>query len=502
MHRTPSRLGSFVSPQRRALGAFIVLAGIVSVGGFFWHRHASRHAQLVDVVLSPSRVCTVHSDEDNQGFRGGQATVECIDRATGDQLWSTSMPAYPMGPSMFGARGSLLMDDRLLLARSTPDWTGLVALDAHTGGQLWSAQADGNPWAFGTVHVVADVAVLMTAGPLVSDPVLTAVSLKDGTQRWVANLPGVVAPRRVSDSLVFASDRGAHRFDGRSGDQLDLPLERIGPGHRILPVFDVGEGRVATFEGGRWLEAGAEDTTWTVANNIPTPDGSSWTTFELPECAVGLRDSTLMLLLKDGMHRYNADGALTWSLAFPEGFEAHPFCRRYTDPSSDVTAQYPTRYTPLLLTRRRTPSEVVQQLVIVDLEQGTVTWRSEQIEEDGGTWTNAMLFRRGNFYGIPLVRGSEEGERWFFFGFDGQTGTFSLAVDLEGRGSSAQISLKPPYRPWLVDSNAILGYRQDVAELWGVDRSTGTTLSGITTSSKPPKNDLALVEKQLGSPPP
>lgn len=495
-----------MSARGRALGAFTVLAGVASVGGFFSLRHASRHAQLVDVVLDPShqRLWTVHSNEDDHGFRGGQATVECIDRGTGDRLWSTSMQAHSAGPSMFGARGSLLTDNRLLFATSpSASTTGLVALDADTGGQLWSARADGTPWAFGTLHVVADVAVLMTAGPQLSDPVLTAVSLDDGTLRWVADsLPRVVAPRRVSDSLVFASERGVHRVHARSGDQLDLLLERVGPGHTILPVFDVGEDRVATFEGGRWLEAGLDDTTWTVTNKVPTPDGSSWSTFELPECAVGLREGTLVLLLEDGMHRYGADGALSWSLPFPDGFGAHPFCRRYTDPSSDVTAQYPTRYTPLVLTRRIAPGRVEQQLVIVDLEQGSLAWRATKIEQEGGTWTNSMLFRRGDFYGIPLVRPFREGERWFFFGLDGQTGKFTIAVDLQGRGSSAQLSLDPPHRPWLVDRDSILGYGQDVAELWGLDRSSGAVLSGISTSSQPPTNDLTLVEEQLGSPPP
>lgn len=461
-----------MSTRKVALTSIAVLVSLIVCIGFVWHRRASRRAQLVDVVLGPSRLWTIYSDEDDHGSRGGEVTLECIDRATGERLWSTSMDAAPTGPSMFGGRGSQQVGERLLFATSpSASETGLVALKAATGEELWRSRAVGAPWTFGTLHTIADVAVLMTVRSDLASGVLTAVNLDDGTERWVATLPpdGAVAPCTVLNSLVFASERGAHRVDAGSGRRLDIHLDRVSPGQKILPVFHVGKGRLGTFEGGRWLEAAPGDTTWTTMEDFATPEGSAWSSFELPECAVGRRADTVVLLLRDGMHRYDTTGDLMWSLPFAEGFEAHPGCRRY-DPSSDVTARYPTRYAPLVLSRRIEPGRVEQQLVVIDLDEGSLSWHSAPLAREGGAWTNAMLFRSDDFYGIPLVGTSGERERWFFFGLDGRTGTFTLAIDLEGRGSPAQLSLDPPHHPWLVDRDVVMGYGREVAQLWGFER--------------------------------
>jgi outer membrane protein assembly factor BamB len=108
--------------------------------------------------------------------RAGRGQIVALDARTGEQLWTAD--GIPRTEP-------LLVDRRLI----TTFGGRLVALDMGTGRRLWSGpegpEAD--------VHLLTDGRVVLVAELGQAETTFTAVDLTDGRVRWTATGPGEVA---------------------------------------------------------------------------------------------------------------------------------------------------------------------------------------------------------------------------------------------------------------------------------------------------------------------
>ena len=483
----------------KRLGAGLVVLLAIVVGVTWWFR-TSRRAELVDVVTGDDRMWLIYSDNDAEGWRGGRTTIESIDLATGDLVWTNSMSAVPSGPTSLGGRGSLATEGALIFrGRPSERTTEVVAMDSDTGSLRWRMKIDGSPWTFGSLLSVSDVVLAFTStnGMHVT---ITAIDVERGEKLWTADVSeDVLGPRPASEGLALSSKDAVLWFDAHTGNRTKIELPESESRTHFVPLLDLGDGRLATFDRGRRLETSLDAPEWVTVREYTPPPASTWTSLDIPECGVGFRQDDPVLLLRDSMLRYGPQGKHLWSVSFPEGFTALSMCRRYVDPSSDTTLEYPARYAPVVLARHRN-GPPAQMLAVVDLDRGTLAWQSQILEQARlGAWTQAMAFRSESFYGIPVVLGTGETDRRYFFGFDGDSGRFTLALDLTETDRGARMELSPPHAPWLVRPAKVFGASSPGA-VWAFDRRTRRT-DHLRHTDGAPSHDDELVSAVFGSAP-
>jgi outer membrane protein assembly factor BamB len=76
---------------------------------------------------------------------GIKGTLQALDLATGAVKWKRELATeYRLLPTFFGQGGTpLVLGDKLIVPLGTEDQKSVVALDKHTGRELWAAQ---HPW--------------------------------------------------------------------------------------------------------------------------------------------------------------------------------------------------------------------------------------------------------------------------------------------------------------------------------------------------------------------
>ena len=171
-----------------------------------WHVDAP-----VCVVGDRVLVCTSYLDKEKVGERA----LYCLSAATGETLWTQSLPLNPWG-------GASVQGDTVVVTGSSVGYyyaqlkgaKGTVAaFDLATGKPKWQKDVPG-----GVVGcaALADGLAVVTA----TDGKVRAFALADGDRRWVADVKTpLFAPPAVAAGVVYAGDlQGTvHAFDLKTG---------------------------------------------------------------------------------------------------------------------------------------------------------------------------------------------------------------------------------------------------------------------------------------------
>ena len=153
------------------------------------------------------------------GDRGG--TVRARRADTGKQIWeAASKSPVVASPTLVGS--TLLVPYMSYTALTPPKVDYLVAYDGATGNRLWGL--NGVMSVFTTVAVTEGVAYLATVEGYLSDTVVTAVNLADGSMRWKHPMGRAVvasSPVVAGDYLYYGAGDGAlHLLSRQTGQQV------------------------------------------------------------------------------------------------------------------------------------------------------------------------------------------------------------------------------------------------------------------------------------------
>ena len=156
---------------------------------------------------------------------GAEGKLTATDFATGKQLWQIDVIArYKVKKGYFGAAGAPVVDDNRVIVNAGGPEAGIVAFDAATGKQLWTATSDEASYSSGTIATIhgKKLAIFFTRNGLAAlDPATGAVRY---SMKWRARNAASVnaATPLVSGNQVFLSssyETGAILLDATaSGD--------------------------------------------------------------------------------------------------------------------------------------------------------------------------------------------------------------------------------------------------------------------------------------------
>jgi outer membrane protein assembly factor BamB len=139
---------------------------------------------------------------------GAEGQLHAIDLAKGTRLWSEdTRRRYNVPKGYFGAAGSPLVEGGRVIANIGGPKAGIVAFDAKTGKQLWTATEDAASYSSGVGATFAGQrrAVFLTREGLVGlDPANGRIAFQ---QRWRARAAASVnaASPVIVDDLIFVS---------------------------------------------------------------------------------------------------------------------------------------------------------------------------------------------------------------------------------------------------------------------------------------------------------
>ena len=159
---------------------------------------------------------------------GAQGQLHAIDLASGKSLWSEdTMGRFSVAKAWFGAAGSPLVENGRVIANVGGPEAGIVAFDAKTGKQLWTATEDEASYSspVGATFDGQRLAVFLTRAGLVGlDPVNGREQFRRPWRARMAASVNAATPLVIGD-LIFVSAQygpgaGVLRVDGSTLTEL------------------------------------------------------------------------------------------------------------------------------------------------------------------------------------------------------------------------------------------------------------------------------------------
>ena len=209
------------------LGGDEVVEGInIANGATVWtHRYPTTYRDDFGFDEGPRSVPVV--DDGVVYTFGAQGQLHAVDLTTGAERWSVDThERYQVRKGFFGAAGSPLVADDRVIANVGGQLGGIVAFDAETGNELWTATADEASYSSpaGATFDGESYALFFTRTGLVGlDPASGVVRFE---KRWRSRLGASVnaAPPLVQGNRIFISSSygtGAVLVRVEGGDLVD-----------------------------------------------------------------------------------------------------------------------------------------------------------------------------------------------------------------------------------------------------------------------------------------
>ncbi len=143
---------------------------------------------------------------------GAEGQLHAVDLANGRGLWhADAMRKYQVPRNFFGAGGSPLVEDGRVLANVGGPDAGIVAFDAKTGRELWTATRDGASYSSGVMTTIGDqrVAVFLTRAGIVGlAPATGDVVFQRAWRARSASSVNAASPLVVGDRLFISAEYG------------------------------------------------------------------------------------------------------------------------------------------------------------------------------------------------------------------------------------------------------------------------------------------------------
>jgi outer membrane protein assembly factor BamB len=159
---------------------------------------------------------------------GAEGQLHAVDVITGKGLWHLdAMRKYQVPKNFFGAGGSPVVEDGRVIANVGGLEAGIVAFDAKTGRELWTATKDGASYSSGvmTTVKVQRVALFLTRAGIVGvAPATGAVVIQRAWRSRSASSVNAASPLVVGDRLFVSAEygpgAGVFRMDGSALTEL------------------------------------------------------------------------------------------------------------------------------------------------------------------------------------------------------------------------------------------------------------------------------------------
>lgn len=143
---------------------------------------------------------------------GAQGQLHAVHQETGKQLWSVdTMGRYRVPKNFFGAGGSPVVEGGRVIANVGGPDAGIVAFDAKTGRELWTATKDGASYSSGVATTVGGrrlILFLTRAGIAGVDPATGEVLLQRTWRSRSASSVNAASPLVVGNRLFVSAEYG------------------------------------------------------------------------------------------------------------------------------------------------------------------------------------------------------------------------------------------------------------------------------------------------------
>ncbi|MEO6223198.1 MAG: PQQ-binding-like beta-propeller repeat protein [Vicinamibacterales bacterium] len=143
---------------------------------------------------------------------GAEGQLHAIDLATGRARWHVdTMKTYRVPKNFFGTGGSPVVDGGRVIANVGGPAAGIVAFDARTGRELWTATKDGASYSSGVVATVNGerLAVFLTrAGVVGLAPATGDVVLQRPWRARSASSVNAASPLVIGNTLFVSAEYG------------------------------------------------------------------------------------------------------------------------------------------------------------------------------------------------------------------------------------------------------------------------------------------------------
>ncbi len=153
---------------------------------------------------------------------GAEGQLHAVSLASGKALWHVdTMARYRVPKNFFGAAGSPVVEDGRVIANIGGPNAGIVALDAKTGRELWTATTDGASYSSGVMTTVGGrrLALFLTRAGLVGlAPATGEVVLQRPWRSRSASSVNAASPLVVGDRVFISAEYGPGAGVFRMGD--------------------------------------------------------------------------------------------------------------------------------------------------------------------------------------------------------------------------------------------------------------------------------------------
>lgn len=143
---------------------------------------------------------------------GAEGQLHAVNLTDGRHLWHVdAMRKYQVPKNFFGAGGSPVVDDGRVIANVGGPAAGIVAFDAKTGRELWTATNDGASYSSGVMTAVGEqrVALFLTRAGLVGVAISTgAIVLQRAWRSRSASSVNAASPLVIGDRLFVSAEYG------------------------------------------------------------------------------------------------------------------------------------------------------------------------------------------------------------------------------------------------------------------------------------------------------
>jgi outer membrane protein assembly factor BamB len=143
---------------------------------------------------------------------GAEGQLHAVNATNGQHLWHVDvMRKYQVPKNFFGAGGSPIVDGGRVIANVGGTTAGIVAFDAKTGRELWTATNDGASYSSGVMAAVGDqrIALFLTrAGIAGIVPSTGTIVLQRAWRSRSASSVNAASPLVIGDRLFVSAEYG------------------------------------------------------------------------------------------------------------------------------------------------------------------------------------------------------------------------------------------------------------------------------------------------------
>lgn len=143
---------------------------------------------------------------------GAEGQLHAVDISNGRGLWHVdAMRKFQVPKNFFGAGGSPIVEDGRVIANAGGPDAGIVAFDAKTGRELWTATKDGASYSSGVMATVGGqrLAIFLTRAGIVGvAPATGDVVLQRAWRSRSASSVNAASPLVVGDRLFISAEYG------------------------------------------------------------------------------------------------------------------------------------------------------------------------------------------------------------------------------------------------------------------------------------------------------